>query len=108
MQLGSPSNSSSGITEYPWAVSIRTMMVIIVRARFQPSDWAVESGISRLLSGSGSIPARQSPRRTGAGRNHRSAAEAQAQRRDPLRSEEHTSELQSLMRISYAVFCLNK
>src|SRR3546814_9573336 len=26
---------------------------------------------------------------------------------DP-RSEEHTSELQSLMRISYAVFCLNK
>src|SRR3546814_7085452 len=24
----------------------------------------------------------------------------------PLRSEEHTSELQSLMRISYAVFCL--
>src|SRR3546814_8063694 len=27
---------------------------------------------------------------------------------DSLRSEEHTSELQSLMRISYAVFCLNK
>src|SRR3546814_7597081 len=25
-----------------------------------------------------------------------------------LRSEEHTSELQSLMRITYAVFCLNK
>src|SRR3546814_10204956 len=27
---------------------------------------------------------------------------------DNLRSEEHTSELQSLMRISYAVFCLKK
>src|SRR3546814_12898740 len=27
---------------------------------------------------------------------------------DHLRSEEHTSELQSLMRISYAVFCLKK
>src|SRR3546814_4635048 len=26
----------------------------------------------------------------------------------PVRSEEHTSELQSLMRISYAVFCLTK
>src|SRR3546814_9585178 len=25
---------------------------------------------------------------------------------NPMRSEEHTSELQSLMRISYAVFCL--
>src|SRR3546814_4424199 len=28
--------------------------------------------------------------------------------RNPQRSEEHTSELQSLMRISYAVFCLKK
>src|SRR3546814_7140757 len=28
--------------------------------------------------------------------------------RDQFRSEEHTSELQSLMRISYAVFCLKK
>src|SRR3546814_5721787 len=29
-------------------------------------------------------------------------------KRNPVRSEEHTSELQSLMRISYAVFCLKK
>src|SRR3546814_14566711 len=27
---------------------------------------------------------------------------------EPIRSEEHTSELQSLMRISYAVFCLKQ
>src|SRR3546814_8886192 len=35
---------------------------------------------------------------------------AATDRQDPLegRSEEHTSELQSLMRISYAVFCLKK
>src|SRR3546814_3337637 len=31
-----------------------------------------------------------------------------AERRLRRRSEEHTSELQSLMRISYAVFCLKK
>src|SRR3546814_7787565 len=31
-----------------------------------------------------------------------------AERDPPFRSEEHTSELQSLMRISYAVFCLKK
>src|SRR3546814_6046051 len=31
-----------------------------------------------------------------------------AARVNALRSEEHTSELQSLMRISYAVFCLKK
>src|SRR3546814_1376630 len=30
------------------------------------------------------------------------------ERLDDVRSEEHTSELQSLMRISYAVFCLKK
>src|SRR3546814_3575991 len=30
------------------------------------------------------------------------------QEEDDARSEEHTSELQSLMRISYAVFCLKK
>src|SRR3546814_7613103 len=37
-------------------------------------------------------------------------ARAQALARDKFatRSEEHTSELQSLMRISYAVFCLKK
>src|SRR3546814_5000787 len=31
-----------------------------------------------------------------------------AQNMDSIRSVEHTSELQSLMRISYAVFCLQK
>src|SRR3546814_2062839 len=35
-------------------------------------------------------------------------ARAQADDRPIERSEEHTSELQSLMRISYAVFCLKK
>src|SRR3546814_7881466 len=34
--------------------------------------------------------------------------DAQMFKDDFLRSEEHTSELQSLMRNSYAVFCLNK
>src|SRR3546814_4280535 len=54
----------------------------------------------------------------GAGQG-RAAADEGPQRRDPdpdlprldpraARSEEHTSELQSLMRISYAVFCLKK
>src|SRR3546814_10335000 len=33
---------------------------------------------------------------------------ARRRARSSVRSEEHTSELQSLMRISYAVFCLKK
>src|SRR3546814_8701176 len=45
--------------------------------------------------------------------HHRIAVGPAACRQSPgalgqLRSEEHTSELQSLMRISYAVFCLKK
>src|SRR3546814_7694880 len=36
------------------------------------------------------------------------AVGAELRRSIGIRSEEHTSELQSLMRISYAVFCLKK
>src|SRR3546814_9949897 len=53
-------------------------------------------------------------RRSGRATRH-AAPPARRSRRDRLaraagsrRSEEHTSELQSLMRISYAVFCLKK
>src|SRR3546814_3968928 len=47
------------------------------------------------------------------GRSHITEHATLAQHDDPVghlegRSEEHTSELQSLMRISYAVFCLKK
>src|SRR3546814_1174284 len=41
-------------------------------------------------------------------RNARTAPAAWRKVRHPDRSEEHTSELQSLMRISYAVFCLKQ
>src|SRR3546814_5851176 len=36
------------------------------------------------------------------------AVENRGKGHESVRSEEHTSELQSLMRISYAVFCLKK
>src|SRR3546814_6529109 len=41
-------------------------------------------------------------------RGRRQAGELPVDGHEPARSEEHTSELQSLMRISYAVFCLKK
>src|SRR3546814_4684208 len=49
----------------------------------------------------------------GAGRERRRCGGGNLENRrlrvaDVVRSEEHTSELQSLMRISYAVFCLKK
>src|SRR3546814_2192819 len=46
--------------------------------------------------------------RTGSGQGGEALAWCLAGQDVPLRSEEHTSELQSLMRISYAVFCLKK
>src|SRR3546814_7462760 len=56
----------------------------------------------------GTSPAEQLRPRSG----HHQAADRRAQRAAGIerrgRSEEHTSELQSLMRISYAVFCLKK
>src|SRR3546814_5574307 len=68
------------------------------------------SGLRDLLSrrsgprgGGGGPPAQQSVQ-------GRAGREIGALAHDPAfrRSEEHTSELQSLMRISYAVFCLKK
>src|SRR3546814_4405677 len=47
-------------------------------------------------------------RRAGSGSTRRSAARSSVPQCRRERSEEHTSELQSLMRISYAVFCLKK
>src|SRR3546814_5779399 len=44
----------------------------------------------------------------GARRHHRGRERAATHLLAAGRSEEHTSELQSLMRISYAVFCLKK
>src|SRR3546814_2532583 len=69
---------------------------------------SVDLRIQRVLRGPSAVPRRRaSGRQVSRGRldpDHRAA--------DPLvergRSEEHTSELQSLMRISYAVFCLKK
>src|SRR3546814_3633555 len=61
----------------------------------------ISAGLASGLSGQGGGDDDQ---RVGPGRtNGRSLG-----RHDHRRSEEHTSELQSLMRISYAVFCLKK
>src|SRR3546814_4446059 len=54
------------------------------------------SGQSRAPAPAGWLPAPPSP------------SSASARLLSKCRSEEHTSELQSLMRISYAVFCLKK
>src|SRR3546814_4681986 len=64
--------------------------------------WKPVGGVLELAP-SANVPPPSMPAlpSTGSGRG-------QADEVDYRRSEEHTSELQSLMRISYAVFCLKK
>src|SRR3546814_8237194 len=66
----------------------------------------------RLAADGGPTPFEAASRDAGGGddRRRRIAGRGGHDRRHDIRyrSEEHTSELQSLMRISYAVFCLKK
>src|SRR3546814_8664825 len=69
-------------------------------------------GRAHLRGGGRRKAERQGLHRAGTGRRRRSHLRHQVAGGHALmtsgRSEEHTSELQSLMRISYAVFCLKK
>src|SRR3546814_1276471 len=67
----------------------------VIRTRPSASSTTVEASFSNS-----SLGIRQPSRNSSGGRK--------SSRNSSGRSEEHTSELQSLMRISYAVFCLTK
>src|SRR3546814_7160866 len=69
--------------------------------------WPAVLGRHRHRRGAGAAAHRRAhatPARLAQRRQQR----GESRRFPPFRSEEHTSELQSLMRISYAVFCLKK
>src|SRR3546814_7913780 len=72
------------------------MMRVTMSRRSSSSHQGVRAGVSSGALSPASRRMAGKARRRGAGGVRRS------------RSEEHTSELQSLMRISYAVFCLKK
>src|SRR3546814_10472438 len=69
--------------------------------RSKPKSWRRFEGLKTCRKDC--APSRKSAIRFGRGNNMGTLDNKVA-----LRSEEHTSELQSLMRISYAVFCLKK
>src|SRR3546814_10144260 len=79
----------------------------VIKASEVSSSWTDDSGRKKPAAKADAPPA--SPSRDGwraGGKAGKGAKGGNARGRG--RSEEHTSELQSLMRISYAVFCLNK
>src|SRR3546814_2314106 len=70
---------------------------------------AVVTELNRILPNvSTAVPAGYQPGQLVQQRNQQLMEAARASQGAATRSEEHTSELQSLMRISYAVFCLKK
>src|SRR3546814_8920504 len=91
LQSGLPAGKTFATFDFDAAPGIRKPHLLSLAAG---DDW-IESGGNLLLFG-----------QSGTGKTHAVAAIGHAL--IDTRSEEHTSELQSLMRISYAVFCLKK
>src|SRR3546814_8220447 len=92
-----PPRSTRTDTLFPYATLFRSVFTYVLG---NAAGVAAAASLTRRLNQDGARAEQQL---------QDAMAEAKAiAMRYPRRSEEHTSELQSLMRISYAVFCLQK
>src|SRR3546814_4638641 len=97
--LGAPPRSKRTDTPFPDTTLFRSVAIdSSVTALMATTAGGMSSQSHRLPS---SWPGRPAT-------NKRTSAIPKSAVENSSRSEEHTSELQSLMRISYAVFCLKK
>src|SRR3546814_6644799 len=87
-------------------ISTRTDTLFPYTTRFRSSD--AEQLPRRAGQAAVRRRVRRLPRHRRQGQSRAGRAGPDRRLLDVRRSEEHTSELQSLMRISYAVFCLKK
>src|SRR3546814_2173243 len=94
LMIRRPPRSTRTDTLFPYTTLFRS-----ARARTPPQR-------HRAAASAAALPVWQAG--VAKGSSHKSPSELCGTLRDRRRSEEHTSELQSLMRISYAVFCLKK
>src|SRR3546814_6254715 len=99
-----PPNSTRTYTLFPYTTLFRSQeMAAVALQQIGRGDFAaaflVQAGAVRIAPGLS---------RRIAGHRDRKAQHQPVRHCFGRRSEEHTSELQSLMRISYAVFCLKK
>src|SRR3546814_11601385 len=85
LMIRRPPRSTRTDTLFPYTTLFRSQALVLSHAHLIPAsiNWAARSAGGRWWR-------------------------AACRHLDGMRSEEHTSELQSLMRISYAVFCLKK
>src|SRR3546814_5278504 len=104
LMIRRPPRSTRTDTLFPYTTLFRSPCAA------RPAVPAAQGDVLRRLAGTAQICAVAHPRLVpsrGAPADHPGVRRV-ARRRRCGRSEEHTSELQSLMRISYAVFCLKK
>src|SRR3546814_16774828 len=96
LMIRRPPRATRTNTLFPYTTLFRSRFAnALVHLSCSPAEATWKAGVDALAFG--------------ATKNGAMAAEAAIFFRPELsRSEEHTSELQSLMRISYAVFCLKK
>src|SRR3546814_5566148 len=102
LMIRRPPRSTRTDTLFPYTTLFRSDEVDVHREQHQLDRHQQDEHVLAVEEDAGDADAEQ----------HRAERQVVAERK-PLReqfhrSEEHTSELQSLMRISYAVFCLKK
>src|SRR3546814_6713734 len=107
-----PPISTRTDTLVPYTTLFRSNMGALPFSESKAKTDALDASIECVSSpDSGRSPSRRvsphSPARSATKDRERLARARRCRDKSP-RSEEHTSELQSLMRISYAVFCLKK
>src|SRR3546814_6659107 len=105
-----PPRSTRTDTLFPYTTLFRSIQRIALRPLPRRVD--ARRGADRLgrrhMMHNGAGEGRVDPIAVSSARPHRAGRQQQRAVMQAKRSEEHTSELQSLMRISYAVFCLKK
>src|SRR3546814_19831915 len=93
LMIRHPPRSTRTYTLFPYTTLFRSRHAVSLKAKASPAEQALIDAVAVRYSAD---PAAER------------AALDMGYANEMLRSEEHTSELQSLMRISYAVFCLKK
>src|SRR3546814_1789149 len=104
-----PPGATRTDTLFPYTTRVR-----VADRRFSAREMGPDSRAQPVVGVPHHPPCRARDAKEGVGTDHRHRLGALARRlaiqirlcRGEARSEEHTSELQSLMRTSYAVFCL--
>src|SRR3546814_9316087 len=117
------SDVCSSVLWFEYLFLIVAILALATAARFYFVSWLGERVVADIRSATQANLLRQEPRFFEENRPSEIASRMTADTaiidqvvgstvsialRNVVRSEEHTSELQSLMRISYAVFCLKK